>query len=118
MTESGPSPAAAPERPSSRASGRIGGWSFAWRLRAAMGLLLLIGALGLAAMLAAVLRGRTRAQALSGREMAGLGLVLNIDRDAYQAVLGLSRAEHAADSAEARRWLGFYAENAGQTPSA
>jgi len=116
MPLSGPSPAAAPERPSTRTPGRRGGdWSFAWRLRAAMGLLLLIGALGLGAMLAAVLRARSDARALSAREMAGLGLVLNIDRDAYQAVLGLSRAARATDPGEARRWLGFYGENIAQT---
>jgi len=43
--------------------------------------------------------------------MAGLGLVLNIDRDGYQAVLGLNRATHATTDADARRWLAFYAEN-------
>jgi methyl-accepting chemotaxis protein len=80
-----------------------------------MGVLLLIAAVGVAAMLAAAHRARTRAHDLAAREMAGLGLVLNIDRDAYQAVLALSRAAHAADEGETRRWLGFYAENVGQT---
>jgi len=80
-----------------------------------MGLLLLIAALGVAAMLASANQARARAHDLAAREMAGLGLVLNIDRDAYQAVLALSRAAHAADAGEMRRWLGFYAENIGQT---
>ncbi|HET7464608.1 MAG TPA: methyl-accepting chemotaxis protein, partial [Longimicrobium sp.] len=90
-------------------------WPFAWKLRAGMGVLLLIAALGVAAMLTAALRARRRADALSQREMAGLGLVLNIDRDGYQSVLGLNRAAHAATDAESRKWLAFYAENAGQT---
>jgi len=80
-----------------------------------MGLLLLIGAAGLALMLGTVLRARSRAQALSSREMAGLGIVLNIDRDAYQAVLGLTNAAHATDTTEVRHWLSFYGENVAQT---
>src|SRR5687768_13119547 len=73
-------PPAAPEGPAPGTPGRRArGWTFAWKLRAAMGVVMLIGALGLAAMLAAVLRGRARARELSAREMAGLGLVLNID---------------------------------------
>jgi len=116
MTDTGAILAAAPGRPPSRTPRlRIGGWTFAWKLRAGMGVLMLIGALGLAATLGAVLRARARAQALSEREMAGLGLVLNIDRDAYQAVLGLSGAGRARDTAEVRQWLSFYGQNIAQT---
>jgi methyl-accepting chemotaxis protein len=102
-------PAAEPPRARARA------WSFAWKLRAGMGVLLLIATVGVAAMLAAALRARERANALAEREMAGLGLVLNIDRDAYQAVLALNQAVNAPSDGDTRRWLAFYAENAGQT---
>ncbi|MFL5381718.1 MAG: methyl-accepting chemotaxis protein [Longimicrobiaceae bacterium] len=116
MTDTGAVPATAPERPPSRATRRgARAWAFAWKLRAGMGVLLLIGALGLAATVGGVLRARARARALSQREMAGLGLVLNIDRDAYQAVLGLSGAGRARDTAEVRRWLSFYGQNIAQT---
>jgi len=109
-------PPAAPEGPTSiTPASRAKGWTFAWKLRAAMGALLLIGGVGMALMLGAVLRGRVRARTLSGREMAGLGLVLNIDRDAYQAVLGLNAAGHGRDTAEVQRWLRFYGENIAQT---
>jgi len=111
-----PVPPAAPEGTTlDTHAPRARGWTFASKLRAAMGLLMLIGGLGMALMLGSVLRGRARARALSEREMAGLGLVLNIDRDAYQAVLGLNAAGHARDSAQVNRWLRFYGENIAQT---
>ncbi|HEX8244532.1 MAG TPA: methyl-accepting chemotaxis protein [Longimicrobium sp.] len=90
-------------------------WPFAWKLRAGVAVLLLVAALGVAAMLGAVQRARTLTRTLSARDMAGLGLVLNIDRDGYQARLALDQAAHAADPAEARKALAFYAENIGQT---
>ncbi|HYH80500.1 MAG TPA: methyl-accepting chemotaxis protein [Longimicrobium sp.] len=114
MSSSAP-PAGAQARAARPGRAAVRGWPFAWKLRAGMGVLLLIATLGLAAMLAATQRARTRAHELSAREMAGLGLVLNIDRDAYQAVLALGQAADATDPAETRRWLGFYAENIGQT---
>ena len=90
-------------------------WPFAWKLRAGVAVLLLVAALGLAAMLTAVQRARSLTRTLSTRDMAGLGLVLNIDRDGYQARLALDQATHAAGQAEARKALAFYAENIGQT---
>ncbi|HEU4561536.1 MAG TPA: methyl-accepting chemotaxis protein [Longimicrobium sp.] len=115
MTSTTPVSPAAPERAAEPPRARTRAWPFAWKLRAGMGVLLLIAALGVAAMLAAELRARERTQALATREMAGLGLVLNIDRDAYQAVLALDQAANAASDADSGKWLAFYAENAGQT---
>ena len=54
------------------------------------------------------------ADRMSSLEMAGVALVLNIDRDAYQAALGLHEAAFAQDQASRTKWLAFYAENAGQ----
>jgi methyl-accepting chemotaxis protein len=99
----------------SRRSRSVRDWPFAWKLRGSVGFLLLIAALGVAGMLAPARRNRTLTHELATRELAGLGLVLNIDRDAYQAVLGLNEAAHARDAAGRKRWLDFYAENAGQT---
>jgi methyl-accepting chemotaxis protein len=90
-------------------------WPFAWKLRGAVGLLLLIAAAGVAAMLGYSRQGRRLTDELASRELAGLGLVLNIDRDGYQALLGLTQAGRAPDAAGRARWLAFYRENAGQT---
>ncbi len=99
----------------SRRSRSVRDWPFAWKLRGSVGFLLVIAALGVAGMLAPARRGRTLTHELATRELAGLGLVLNIDRDGYQAVLGLNEAAHARDAAGRKRWLEFYAENVGQT---
>jgi len=90
-------------------------WPFAWKLRAGVAMLLLVAGLGVAAMLAAAQRARTLTKTLSARDMAGLGLILNIDRDAYQARLALDQAAHATGGADTRKALAFYAENIGQT---
>ncbi|HEV2146861.1 MAG TPA: methyl-accepting chemotaxis protein [Longimicrobiaceae bacterium] len=84
-------------------------------MRGSVGFLLVIAALGVAGMLSPARRNRALTHELANRELAGLGLVLNIDRDGYQAVLGLNEAAHAQDAAERKRWLEFYAENMGQT---
>jgi methyl-accepting chemotaxis protein len=104
-----PSPGA-PFRPLS-----ITDWPFAWKLRGAVCVLLLIAAAGVLAMLASSGRIRERAHQLSTRELAGLGLVLNVDRDAYQSIVGLQQAARATDAAERTRWLAFYRENVAQT---
>ncbi|HEX8692883.1 MAG TPA: hypothetical protein VF746_10715, partial [Longimicrobium sp.] len=90
-------------------------WPFAWKLRGTVAFLLLIAALGTAAMLKFGSDSRALTRDLAARELAGLGLVLNIDRDGYQAVVGLAEAAGAADARERARWLDFYRENAGQT---
>jgi|GEM_PF-1806369 len=90
-------------------------WNFAWKLRGAVGTLLLIAAAGTLVILGYSRQNRERTHVLAARELAGLGLVLNVDRDAYQAVLGLQQAARAADDAGRKQWLDFYAENAGQT---
>jgi methyl-accepting chemotaxis protein len=90
-------------------------WPFAWKLRAGVAVLLLVAALSTAAMLAAVTRAGSLTRTLSQREMAGLGLVLNIDRDGYQARLALDQATHATEAGETRKALAFYRENIGQT---
>jgi methyl-accepting chemotaxis protein len=90
-------------------------WPFAWKLRGAVIALLLIAAAGELAMLGYVARIRQRTEQLAALELAGLGLVLNVDRDAYQSVVGLQQASRAADAAGRERWLAFYRENVGQT---
>ncbi|HEX7241275.1 MAG TPA: methyl-accepting chemotaxis protein [Longimicrobiaceae bacterium] len=90
-------------------------WPFAWKLRGSVGFLLVIAAVGVAVMLSAARRNAVLTHELATRELAGLGLVLNIDRDGYQAVLGLGEAARARDAAGRGRWLDFYAENIGQT---
>jgi len=109
------SPPAAPQQAAEPRPTHARSWPFAWKLRAGLGVILLIVTVGVGAMLATALRARALAGTLATREMAGLGLVLNIDRDAYQAVLGLTGAAHATNDADTRKWLGFYAENAAQT---
>jgi methyl-accepting chemotaxis protein len=93
----------------------IRAWPFAWKLRAAVVALLLIAAAGEVAMLGYVARIRQRAHQLATVELAGLGLVLNVDRDGYQSVVALQQASGAADGAGRERWLAFYRENIGQT---
>jgi methyl-accepting chemotaxis protein len=105
--------APAPDRP--RRSHSVRDWPFAWKLRGTVGVLLVIAALGVAGMLAPARQGRALTRELATRELAGLGLVLNMDRDGYQAVLGLNEAAHAWDAAGRQRWLDFYAENIAQT---
>src|SRR6185436_4644360 len=60
-------------------------------------------------------RNRTSSEQLADLEMKGLGLVLNIDRDAYQAILGLTRAFVARSATERETWLAFYDDNIQQT---
>jgi methyl-accepting chemotaxis protein len=90
-------------------------WPFAWKLRGAMFALVLVAAVGVAGMLLYARRNQSLTRELSGREMAGLALVLNVDRDAYQMLVALHRAARAGDAAEQKQWLEFHAENAGQT---
>ncbi|HEX2206160.1 MAG TPA: methyl-accepting chemotaxis protein [Longimicrobium sp.] len=90
-------------------------WPFAWKLRGAVVALLLIAAAGEVAMLGYGARIRERTHQLASLELAGLGLVLNVDRDAYQSVVGLQQASRSADAAARQRWLDFYRENISQT---
>jgi HAMP domain-containing protein len=90
-------------------------WPFARKLRGAVLFLLVISALGTALMLGYGRRSRALTRDLAARELAGLGLVLNVDRDGYQAVLGLTQAARAAEPRERARWLEFYRENERQT---
>jgi methyl-accepting chemotaxis protein len=52
---------------------------------------------------------------LAHQEVGGMGLVLNIDRDLYQAALGLSHGAFADDPEHREEWLGFFEENVEQT---
>ena len=109
-----------PSRPRQAAARRarlasVRAWPFAWKLRAGVALLLLVAAVGVAVMLGLADRNRDVTRALAGRELAGVALVLNIDRDAYQAVLALVRAAHDPHAGERAAALEFYAENIGQT---
>ncbi len=84
-------------------------------------LLAMVGAvLVLATALVLTLANRAADQArtvdaLAYQEVGGLGKVLNIDRDAYQAALGLANAAAARDDRVRARWLAFYDENIEQT---
>jgi methyl-accepting chemotaxis protein len=89
-------------------------WSFAWKLRGAMLTLVLVTAVGVAGMLLYANRNQSLTRDLSRREMAGLALVLNVDRDAYQMLTALHHAARAGDAAQRTHWLDFHAENAGQ----
>ncbi|HEX2092621.1 MAG TPA: methyl-accepting chemotaxis protein [Longimicrobiaceae bacterium] len=110
-----------PDRPpSGRTSFSLGfrsvrDWPFAWKLRGGFALLLLIAAGCVAGILVPAGRSRVLTRELATRELAGLGLVLNIDRDGYQVVLALDRAAQAEDAETRRYWLDFFAENIGQT---
>ncbi|MDP9348561.1 MAG: hypothetical protein M3P24_05390, partial [Gemmatimonadota bacterium] len=89
MTRSEPRSAAGNAGGSARALLRPFDWPFAWKLRGGVAVLLLVAALGVAGILVPVARNRAVTRALATRELAGLGLVLNVDRDGYQAVVGL-----------------------------
>jgi methyl-accepting chemotaxis protein len=88
--------------------------SFAWKVRLALGVLLAIAGAGGVVTLVQATTNRSASSRLADREVRGLGLVLNIDRDGYQALLGLARAEAASDPEARTRWLEFYDENVGQ----
>lgn len=92
-------------------------WSFGWKLRGAIALLLLLSSLGTALVTSRARAARDLTRTLAEVELAGLGLVLNIDRDAYQAVVGLEQGARAADAAARARWVAFTRENLEQTES-
>jgi methyl-accepting chemotaxis protein len=52
---------------------------------------------------------------LAYQEVGGLGKILNIDRDGYQASLSLAHAAFAANGDRRAEWLAFYDENIEQT---
>ena len=89
-------------------------WPFAWKLRGAVVFLLAIAALGMADMLRHGRRSAQLTRTLAETELVGQGLVLNVDRDAYQAVVGLDEALRVSDPAERTKWIAFYRENADQ----
>ncbi len=103
-----------PARPHARMRA-IRDWPFAWKLRGTMFALVLLAAVGVGGMLLYARRNQALTRELSGRELAGLALVLNVDRDAYQMLVALHRAARAGDVAERTHWLDFQAENAAQT---
>jgi methyl-accepting chemotaxis protein len=89
--------------------------SFAWKLRFVLGSLLALSLAGGALMLFFAQRNRGLTEHLADREIKGLGLVLNIDRDGYQAILGLTKAQLAGNPKDREFWLAFYDENISQT---
>ncbi|MBW3570945.1 MAG: HAMP domain-containing protein [Gemmatimonadetes bacterium] len=89
-------------------------WPFALKLSASILLLGLAATLGLLSVARSAEVERSAARRLSGREIAGLGLVLNIDRDSYQAVVGISEALSSREASSRPRWIGFYEENVQQ----
>ncbi len=90
-------------------------WPILAKLLAMVGAVLLLTA---ALVLFLASRSTTEARMidrLAHQEVGGLSFVLNIDRDIYQAALGLSHAAFAEDSAQRAEWLAFYDENIQQT---
>lgn len=92
-------------------------WPFAWKLRGGILLLLALSTLGTAAVIDRARVSRDLTRELAEVELAGLGLVLNVDRDAYQTVTGVHEAARASDSAARAKWVAFARENLGQTES-
>jgi methyl-accepting chemotaxis protein len=92
----------------------FGDWPFRRKLTAAVALLVAVSAAATAFLVRAADREQAWVAQLSDREMPGIQLVLNIDRDGYQATLALNQAAVAPDSARGPL-LAFYRENIGQT---
>ncbi|HEX8393264.1 MAG TPA: methyl-accepting chemotaxis protein [Longimicrobium sp.] len=89
-------------------------WRFRTKLVAAVTLLMGASALSIAFLVRRADAERDVMNQLTAREMPGIQLVLNVDRDGYQAVLALSQAA-ALPPAERGELLGSYHENIGQT---
>lgn len=89
-------------------------WPLVVKLLAGFGVLFVVAAAGIAYLAQRAEAERALAHRLTDAELPGLGLVLNIDRDSYQALLGLRNAL-AARGAARQRWLDVYTENIGQT---
>ncbi len=97
-------------------SNRSRRWSsFAWKVSGILGAFVVLAIIGGATVLHFANVSRELTNRLADREVQGLGLVLNIDRDGYQSVLGLSRAQSAASAEERKDWLQFHRENIEQT---
>jgi methyl-accepting chemotaxis protein len=90
-------------------------WSFRRKLVSGLAALCAVAAVALAALTWSAASERGIAQRVSRQELPGLGLVLNVDRDAHQVVLALHKAAGAPDPAAGARWLDTYAENITQT---
>ena len=90
-------------------------WSFRRKLVSGLAALCVVAALALAALTWSASSERGIARRISRQELPGLGLVLNVDRDAHQVVLALRKAVAAPDAAARSRWLATYSENISQT---
>ncbi|HEX8452882.1 MAG TPA: methyl-accepting chemotaxis protein [Longimicrobium sp.] len=90
-------------------------WSFRRKLVSGLAALCAVAALALAALTWSAASERGIAQRVARQELPGLGLVLNVDRDAHQVVLALHKAAGSPDPAARSRWLDTYAENITQT---
>jgi methyl-accepting chemotaxis protein len=87
-------------------------WPFVWKLLGGLAVLLAVGLGGILTLSARAARERDVATRLSEQEMAGVALVLNMDRDSYQGMLGLMQAGLADGDAE--KDVAFFHENMGQ----
>ncbi|MDB4951780.1 MAG: methyl-accepting chemotaxis protein [Gemmatimonadetes bacterium] len=67
-------------------------WPFLWKLVAGLGVMLAVALGGILTISARAAQQRAIAVRLSEQEMAGVVLVLNLDRDGYQGMLTLLRA--------------------------
>ncbi len=88
--------------------------SFFWKLIAGFGVFFVAALVGIGMLATRARREAAGADRLASLEFAGVALILNIDRDAYQAAQGLDQAALAQDAQQRDKWLAFYVENRGQ----
>ncbi len=88
--------------------------SFFMKLMAGFAVFFVAALVGIAVLTTRARRESAAADRLASLEFAGVALILNIDRDAYQAAQGLDQAALATDAERREKWLAFYVENRGQ----
>jgi len=88
--------------------------SFFWKLVSGFGVFFLAALVGIGVLTTRARQESAAADRMARLEFAGVALVLNIDRDAYQAAQGLDQAALALDARQREQWLAFYEENRGQ----
>ncbi len=89
--------------------------SLYWRLRLLVLSVLGIGALGILVGSVSLSSLDRQARSVLGHEVPAIELLLNIDRDAYQAQYALERSLLASDAQEREEQLADFRENAQQT---
>jgi methyl-accepting chemotaxis protein len=90
-------------------------FSFIWRLRAVVAAALAIGALGILVGSLSLSSLARESRSVLQHEVPAIELLLNIDRDAYQAQYALERSLLTSDAKEREEQLADFRENAQQT---